>query len=129
MRFSPRRAAGVFAAAVGLAQPSGAQAADVPFVTQPPITTTADGATRDGDPNLQVSLGAPRTYFVVVELTANASTQVPNQLRVTHLAVGGFASVAEDRSFDIPLRLACPTNVSSSIKQAVPVELLGFGVE
>ncbi len=49
--------------------------------------------------------------------TANASTQSPNQLHLTHLAVGTSASVAEHRAFDIPLRLACPTNVSSSIKQ------------
>jgi hypothetical protein len=83
----------------------------------------------DGDPNLQVALGTPRTYFVVVELTANASTQAPNQLRLTHLAAGASASVAEHSTFDIPLRLACPTNVSSSIKQAVPVEMLGFTVE
>ena len=107
-------------------------ALDVLVTTVPTLTLASGVATvvlPDGDPNLQVALGAPRTYFLVVELTANASTQVPNQLRITHLAVGASASVAEDGSFDIPLRLACPTNVSSSIKEAFPVELLGFTIE
>jgi hypothetical protein len=83
----------------------------------------------DGDANVQVAIGTPRAYFVVVELTANASTQVPNQLMVTLLETGASASVVEDRTFDIPLRLACPADVSSAIKQAVPVELIGFTIE
>jgi hypothetical protein len=83
----------------------------------------------DGDANLQVGVGAPRTYFVVVELTANASQQSPNQLRVTHLGLGPSASSAEDRDFDIVLRPACPADVSSSIRQAVPLELFRFTVE
>jgi hypothetical protein len=48
---------------------------------------------------------------------------------VTLLQVGPSASVLEDRTFDIPLRLACPADVSSAIKQAVPVELTGFSIE
>jgi hypothetical protein len=83
----------------------------------------------DGDPEVQVTQDAPRAYFVVVELTANASQQEPNQLMVRLLQVGPSASVLEDRTFDIPLRLACPADVSSTIKQAVPVELIGFTVE
>jgi FG-GAP-like repeat len=83
----------------------------------------------DGDPNVQVVQGTSVGYFVVVELTATASGQVPNQLMVTLLQVGPSASVLEDRTFDIPLRLACPADVSSTIKQAVPVELIGFSVE
>jgi FG-GAP-like repeat len=83
----------------------------------------------DGDANVQLTLGAPRTYFVVVELAADANQQTPHQLRVTHLGLGPSASVAEDRDFDIRLLPACPADVSSSIKQAVPVELMGFGVE
>lgn len=83
----------------------------------------------DGDANVQVTLGTPRDYFVVVELTATASGQVPNQLMVTLLQVGPSASVMEDRTFDIRLSLACPADVSSTIKQAVPVELTGFSVE
>jgi hypothetical protein len=83
----------------------------------------------DGDVNVQVTAGTPRAFFVVVELTGNASTQVPNQFLVTLLQVGPSASVLEDRTFDIPLRLACPADVSSTIKQAVPVELIGFTIE
>ena len=83
----------------------------------------------DGEPNVQVVQGTPRVYFVVVELTATASGQAPNQLMVTLLQAGPSASVLEDRTFDIPLRLACPVDVSSTIKQAVPVELIGFTVE
>jgi hypothetical protein len=107
-------------------------ALDVLVTTVPTLTLENGIATvmlPDGDPNLQVALGSPRAYFLVVELTANASTQEPHQLRLTHLGLGALASVAEDRSFDIPLRLACPTDVSSSIKEAVPVELLGFTIE
>ena len=36
----------------------------------------------DGDPNVQVAFGAPATFFVVAQLTANASEQAPNQFRV-----------------------------------------------
>ena len=43
----------------------------------------------DGDPNVQVPFGTPATFFVVAQLTANASEQAPNQFRVVHLATGG----------------------------------------
>jgi hypothetical protein len=103
------------------------------LVTSIPTLALAGGVQvvpfADGDPNVQVVQGAPRSDFVVVELTATASSQVPNQLMVTLLQVGPSASVLEDRTFDIPLRLACPADVSSTIKQAVPVELTGFSVE
>jgi hypothetical protein len=84
----------------------------------------------DGDANVEVAFGAPRTYFVVVELTANASQQAPGQFRVTHLGLGASASTAEDRAYDIPLRPACPTDLASSILvPVVPVDLQGFTVE
>ena len=83
----------------------------------------------DGDANVQVTVGTPRTYFVVVELALTASGQVPNQFRVTLLQTGASRSVVEDRTFDIPLRLACPADVSSIVRQVVPVELTGFAVE
>jgi hypothetical protein len=84
----------------------------------------------DGDANVQVGFGTPRTYFVVAELTADASQQSPDQFRVTHLGLGPAASAAEDRDFDIPLRLACPADVSSTILvPVVPVQLMRFSVE
>jgi hypothetical protein len=69
------------------------------------------------------------TYFVVAELSATASGQTPNQFRVTLLQTGASASRVEDLGFDIPLRLACPADVSSTIRQVVPVELTGFAIE
>jgi hypothetical protein len=83
----------------------------------------------DGDPNVQVAHGSPRTYFVVTELTANASTQVPNEFRVTHLGTGPSASLAEDRTYDIPLRPACPADNSSGFIGITPVELMDFRIE
>lgn len=107
-------------------------AADALVTSVPTLTLTAGVATvafADGDTNVQVVLGAPRTYFVVAEIAAAASGQVPNQFRVTLLQTGAARSVLEDRTFDIPLRLACPADVSSTVRQVVPVELTGFTVE
>ena len=87
-------------------------------------------AFNDGDPNVQVAFGAPAAFFVVAQLTANASEQAPNQFRVVHLATGGVATVAEDRSADIPLETACPADFESRIiGPVVPVELMDFTIE
>ena len=69
----------------------------------------------DGDPSVQEAAGASVSYFAVVELTADASMQSPNQFRVTHLALGPLASRAEDRTYDIPLQAACPSDVTSRV--------------
>jgi hypothetical protein len=68
----------------------------------------------DGDPGVEV--GAPRkaTFFIAAQIAPGAGSQVPNQFRITHLGTGPSATVAEDRSADIPLRLGCPADVSSS---------------
>ena len=71
----------------------------------------------------------PRRYFVVTEITANANTQTPNRFRVTNLGVGPSASRAEDRTYDIPLRLACPGDVPSSVLAPTPVQLMDFRIE
>jgi hypothetical protein len=107
-------------------------ATDMLVTSVPTLTLTGGVATvgfADGDANVQVIVGTPRTYFVVVELTPAASGQVPNQFRVTLLQTGASRSVVEDRTFDLPLRLACPVDVSSTVRQVVPVELSGFTVE
>ena len=84
----------------------------------------------DGDPNGQVTTGATRTYFVVAELTTDASAHDPRQFRIVHLGLGSHASAAEDRDHDIPLRPACPADVSSGlVTTVVPVELTTFAVE
>jgi hypothetical protein len=107
-------------------------ATDVLVTSVTTLTLTGGVATvafADGDANAQVAAGTPRSYFVVAELAATASGQVPNQFRVTLLQTGALRSVVEDRTFDLPLRLACPADVSSTIRQVVPVELTGFTVE
>ena len=103
------------------------------LVTSVPTLALAGGVQvvtfSDGDPNLQVAQGSPRAYFVVTELAANANTQVPNRFRVTHLGLGPSASAAEDRTYDLPLRPACPADVSSSLLGITPVELMDFRIE
>ena len=84
----------------------------------------------DGDPNVQVAWGTPKTFFVVAELTADASQQSPAQFRVTHLLLGASATRAEDRSSDLPLSLQCPADVASAVVgPATPVELQRFEIE
>jgi hypothetical protein len=106
---------------------------DTLVTTVPTLALTAGVHTivlPDGDPNLQVALGAPRTFFVVAQITANADQQVPNQFRVTHLALGPSATQAEDRAADTPLTTACPADVTTvMIGPVVPVELTRFTIE
>ncbi len=84
----------------------------------------------DGDPNVGVAWGSPKTFFVVAELTADASQQSPAQFRVTHLLLGASATRAEDRSSDLPLSLQCPADVASAVVgPATPVELQRFEIE
>jgi hypothetical protein len=84
----------------------------------------------DGDANVAVAFGAPATFFVVVELTADAATQDPNRVRTTLLQVGPSASQAEHAAYDLPLAPACPADFPSGVTVAVvPVELMGFAIE
>ncbi len=73
----------------------------------------------DGDPNVQVAYGTPRTYFVVAELASNAASQTPNQFRITHITES--SSTAEDRDHDIDLIMEYAANILSSIVTAAPV--------
>ena len=103
----------------------------VAIVDQLALTGGAQAiAFADGDPGVQVAPGPSRTYFVIAELTADASEHAPNNFRLVHLGVGPFAGAAEDRAHDIPLRPACPTDMPSSVVVPItPVELSGFEVE
>jgi hypothetical protein len=84
----------------------------------------------DGGAHVVVALGAPQTYFVVVELTPDASTQNPNRLRATLLQLGPSASQAEHAAYDLPIAPACPADFSSGVTVAtIPVELMGFTIE
>ncbi|MGR3318272.1 MAG: FG-GAP-like repeat-containing protein [Candidatus Anammoxibacter sp.] len=70
----------------------------------------------DGDTNVQVTQGTPKTYFVVAELTSDASFQTPDKFRITHITES--SSTAEDRDNDIPLSLEFAANGTSTIMQA-----------
>jgi len=89
---------------------------DTRIATVGTLTLTAGRTTvalADGDPDAQVSFAQGRTYFVVVELRADAARQTPHQFRVTHLTEA--SSTAEDRGHDIPLLLEYAANVSSKV--------------
>jgi hypothetical protein len=80
-------------------------ATDALVTSVPTLTLTGGVATVafvDGDANVQVAVGTPRAYFVVVELTTTASGQVPNRFRVTLLQTGASRSVVEDRTVRYP---------------------------
>lgn len=84
----------------------------------------------DGDPNVAVAFGTPQTFFVVIELTADAATQNPNRVRTTLLQLGRSASQAEHAAYDLAISPACPADVASGVTVAVvPVELMGFSIE
>ena len=74
----------------------------------------------DGDPNVQIQYGTPRTYLVVTEMTADASGQLPGQFRITHRME---SSTAEDRVHDIELTMEWAADTASSIVTASPVEV------
>ncbi|MGB0384626.1 MAG: FG-GAP-like repeat-containing protein [Ardenticatenaceae bacterium] len=78
------------------------------------------------DPDVHLLLGTPRTYFVVLEPTANANTQTratardcPYCLRVTHLSMN---STAQDRDHDIGLTQSYTESVSSRLISMSGVE-------
>ena len=62
----------------------------------------------DGNANVQVLFGTPRSYFVVLDFVAGG---LVNSLRVSHLTES--SSAGEDRDNDIPLSLEFTTNVST----------------
>jgi hypothetical protein len=73
----------------------------------------------DDDEGAQVVHGTPGTFFAVVTLTSDANSQTPHRFRLTHVTES--SSTAEDRSFDIPLRLEYAADVSSrSVLAASP---------
>ncbi|MCP3982519.1 MAG: hypothetical protein GY716_24730 [bacterium] len=68
----------------------------------------------DADPEVRVGPGATRSYFVVLETTADSTAEGLCSIQVSHLTDPG--STAEDRDFDIPLSLEhSPSATSGSI--------------
>jgi hypothetical protein len=57
----------------------------------------------DGDPNVELTPGSPKTYFVVATLHPGAGSSVPSQFEITHLTES--SSSGEDATFDIPITL------------------------
>ena len=69
----------------------------------------------DSDPTeLQLPAGNTRNFFVVVQLTDDASSESPNAFRLTHLANGSGASTARDGG-GVPLTLVATANVTSKL--------------
>ncbi len=69
-----------------------------------PLSLTAGVQTvtfTDGHPDVQIAFGAPRTYFVALEIQPGAASQSLASFLVTHLTES--SSSAEDRDHDIPL--------------------------
>ncbi|MCH8828478.1 MAG: VCBS repeat-containing protein [Planctomycetes bacterium] len=77
----------------------------------------------DGDADVLITLGTPRVYFVVVEITANAFLLDPNTFIVTHVTEA--SSTAEDAANDITATVDSVTNVSTPLldvgQPAVPL--------
>jgi len=71
----------------------------------------------DADPNVQVAHGSPATFFVVVELQADASSQTPDRFQVLHMTES--SSSAEDRDTDIALELEFATETGSGVVRAL----------
>lgn len=68
--------------------------------------------------NLQIALGTPHTYFIVVKLTPNAFTQTPNQFRLSHIPWPSTSGV--DAQFQIPAALEYAETVVTKIIAAEP---------
>lgn len=86
----------------------------------------------DGDTNAQVPATTSRTYFVVVQLTGDASAQTPNSFQVTFDPDAD--SLAEDRTEDASVSIEDTDPVSTGAVEAVewwyiylPVVLNNYG--
>lgn len=67
----------------------------------------------DDDSDVAVSFGLPRTYFVVAEMTSDATSQSPSNFRVTHLTES--TSTGEDAAADTPLTLEFALNKATGV--------------
>ncbi len=65
----------------------------------------------DGDANVTFAHGVAPTYFVAVDVAAEAHLQTPDRLRITHVTEA--SSTAEDAAEDLPLVLEFASNVTS----------------
>jgi len=70
----------------------------------------------DDDPNFQVAHGTPRSYFVVLEFTADASSQTPSAFEVTHQNDSGRV---QHRNYDLDLSIETADSVATGPIQAL----------
>ena len=80
-----------------------------PFTLASGVLTVAFA---DGAAEAQVAFGQDKTYFVAVDLAAEAAGAVPNTLRLTHLT--SSSSTAEMTSSDVPLTLEYLADTAAS---------------
>ncbi len=73
----------------------------------------------DGDPNIAVAAGTSKTFFVVVETTADASSQTPSTFRITHQTE--TSSRVEDAVYDLDLNGEFTADTPSAVAAAVPL--------
>lgn len=70
----------------------------------------------DGSSHCQLSPGESKLYFVAIQTTLSASQQSPNTVVVSHLTdatTNSAISTAEDRLYDIPLKMQWSADVAS----------------
>lgn len=70
----------------------------------------------DGSSHCRLSPGESKLYFVAIQTTLNASQQSPNTMVVSHLTdatTNSAISTAEDRLYDIPLKMQWSADVAS----------------
>ena len=78
------------------------------------------------DPNVKLNPGETKTFFIVLELTANAGAQDPNQILLTHLTLGPLPiSSAVDTNNDIPLQMAYEPDLTVQLIAFAPDLFIG----
>jgi uncharacterized repeat protein (TIGR01451 family) len=88
---------------------------DTLVTTVPTLSLTAGRQTvsfADGDADVRIAQGSPRTYFAVVEFSANAHLLLADTLRATHLT--SSTSTGEDAEHDLPLSLEALGDTAST---------------
>jgi hypothetical protein len=74
-------------------------------------------ALTDDDPDLRVSAGGSRMYFVAAQMTDDAESQTPDAFQLTHLSStsNAAASSGDDADHDIPLRLELAPDTGTGV--------------
>jgi hypothetical protein len=73
------------------------------------------------DPRIHVSPGAAKSFFVVADLTANASSQTPHQFRVTHVTDPTGGPTQPSAAVDVALVLTLVGEFSPDVSSPIVV--------